>query len=162
MYPVKDQNKNSAVELLNVSSYWQNPTPIEQKWRVRALRGATTVRENSREAIASAVSELMEAIEIHNRLDTEEIVSVTFSVTSDLNAIFPAAIARRRQGWEDVPLLDVQHMYVENSLQKCIRVLIHFNTPLPKARLRHVYLRDAAKLRPDLALNQPHVTVGNR
>lgn len=154
MYPVKVQNKNSAVELLNVSSYWQNPITTP-KWRVRALRGATTVTENSRVAIAEAVTELMEAIEIHNRLDTEEIVSVTFSVTGDLDAIFPAAIARRRQGWEDVPLLDVQHMKVENSLKKCIRVLIHFNTPLPKTQLRHVYLRDAAKLRPDLALTQP-------
>lgn len=123
------------------------------QWRVRAIRGATTVTENSREAIAEAVSELMEMIEIHNRLDTDEIVSVTFSVTSDLDAIFPAAIARRRQGWGDVPLIDVQHMKVANSLQKCIRVLIHLNTPLPKDRLRHVYLRDAAKLRPDLAIS---------
>lgn len=154
MYPVKDQTKNSAVELLNVSPYWQNPTSTEPKWRVRALRGATTVRENSREAIAEAVTELMSIIETQNRLDTDEIVSVTFSVTSDIDAIFPAAIARRRQGWEDVPLLDVQHMKVANSLQKCIRVLIHLNTPLPKNRLRHVYLKEAAKLRPDLAFPQ--------
>lgn len=154
MYPVKDQTKNSAVELLNVSHYWQNQSSTEPKWRVRALRGATTVRENTREAIAKAVTELMSIIETENRLDTDEIVSVTFSVTSELDAIFPAAIARRRPGWEDVPLLDVQHMKVANSLQKCIRVLIHLNTPLPKARLRHVYLGEAAKLRPDLAF--PH------
>lgn len=151
MYPVKDQNKNSAVELLNISPYWQSSTPIEQKWRVRALRGATTVRENTSSAIAEAVTELMSIIETENHLDTDDIVSVTFSVTSDLDAVFPAAIARRRQGWEDVPLLDVQHMKVANSLQKCIRVLIHFNTPLPKSQLRHVYLREAARLRPDLA-----------
>lgn len=159
MYPVKDQNKNSAVELLNVSPYWQNPTTT-QIWRVRGLRGATTVSENSREAIAEAVIELMEIIETQNQLDTDEIVSVTFSVTSDIDAIFPAAIARRRPGWEDVPLLDVQHMKVENSLSRCIRVLIHLNTPLPKAQLRHVYLGDAAKLRPDLAFPKPS-TISN-
>lgn len=156
MYPVKDQTKNSAVELLNVSPYWQSHNTTEPKWRVRALRGAITVRENTREAIAEAVTELMSIIETENRLDTDDIVSVTFSVTWDLDAVFPAAIARRRQGWEDVPLLDVQHMKVANSLQKCIRVLIHFNTPLPKSQLRHVYLGDAAKLRPDLAFPRPH------
>ena len=151
MYPIKDQTKNSAVELLNVSRYWRNQNSTEPQWRVRALRGATTVRENTRDAIAEAVTELMSIIETENKLDTDDIVSVTFSVTSDIDAVFPAAIARRRQGWEDVPLLDVQHMKVANSLQKCIRVLIHLNTPLPKSHLRHVYLKEAAKLRPDLA-----------
>ena len=149
MYTVKNntdtlQSIDCACELTN--------TITATRWRVRAIRGATTVTENTHEGIIEAVTELMETIEIHNRLDTEEIVSVIFSVTSDIDAIFPAAIARHRQGWNDVPLLDVQQMKVEDSLQKCIRVLIHINTPLPKSQLRHVYLQQAAKLRPDLAI----------
>lgn len=152
MHLVK-QNNTDTLQLINRACDGTN-TITALRWRVRAIRGATTVTENTREAIAKAVAELMEAIEIHNQLDTEEIVSVTFSVTSDIDAMFPAAVARRRQGWEDVPLLDVQHMKVENSLPKCIRVLIHLNTPLPKSQLRHVYLQDATKLRPDLAISQ--------
>lgn len=150
MYIVKNNTNTLSIDC---TGEWTN-TIAATRWRVRAIRGAITVTENTCEAIAEAVSELIEAIEIHNRLDTEEIVSVTFSVTSDLDAMFPAAVARRRQGWNDVPLLDVQHMKVENSLQKCIRVLIYINTPLPKSQLRHVYLEEAAKLRPDLAISK--------
>ena len=149
MYTVK--NNTDTLQSIDCASELTN-TITATRWRVRAIRGATTVTENTHEGIMEAVTELMETIEIHNRLDTEEIVSVIFSVTSDIDAIFPAAIARHRQGWNDVPLLDVQQMKVENSLQKCIRVLIHINTPLPKSQLRHVYLQQAAKLRPDLAI----------
>ena len=152
MYLAKPNNTDAS-QLINRFCDWTN-TITALRWRVRSIRGATTVTENTPEAIAEAVNELIEAIEIHNQLDTEEIVSVTFSVTSDIDAMFPAAVARRRQGWEDVPLLDVQQMKVENSLQKCVRVLIHLNTPLPKSQLRHVYLQDAAKLRPDLVISK--------
>lgn len=117
-----------------------------EEWRVRGLRGAITVSQNSAEAIAAAVDELLDILETQNQLDLAEIVSVTFSVTQDLNAVFPAAVARRRPGWEQVPLLDVQHMQVTNSLDCCIRVLIYLNTPLPQQALRPVYLRHAAQL----------------
>ena len=120
-------------------------------WRVRGLRGATTVSENTAAAITEAVTELLDAVEFQNPLDPAEIVSVTFSVTPDIDAIFPASVARRRPGWEQVPLLDVQHMQVAGSLPRCIRILIHLNTPLAQAELRPVYLRQAANLRPDLA-----------
>lgn len=122
------------------------------QWRMRGLRGATTVSHNSVEAIAEAVDELLNALEVNNLLDFAEVVSVTFSATTDLDAIFPAAVARRRSGWNEVPLLDVQQMQVVGSLELCIRVLIYLNTPLPQNTLRHVYLRRAAQLRPDLAL----------
>ena len=89
MYLAK-QNNTDALQLIDRASNWTN-TITASRWRVRAIRGATTVTENTREAIAEAVTELMEAIEIHNQLDTEEIVSVTFSVTSDIDAMFPAA-----------------------------------------------------------------------
>lgn len=127
-------------------------------WRVRAIRGATTASENSVEAIREAVHELLDELEAHNRLDPEEIVSITFSVTRDLDAIFPATIARERPHWSDVPLFDVQQMHVEGSLERCIRFLIHFNTPDPNVVIYHPYLRQARRLRPDWTLAQAALT----
>ncbi|MCY7277128.1 MAG: chorismate mutase [Phormidesmis sp. CAN_BIN44] len=124
------------------------------QWRVRAVRGATTVSANSAEAIREAVTELLDELEAHNRLDFDEIISATFSATRDLDAIYPAAIARERPHWSNVPLLDVQQMYVEGSLERCIRFLIHFNTPDPEVRIYHPYLRHAKSLRPDWTLAQ--------
>ncbi|MCT0255179.1 MULTISPECIES: chorismate mutase [unclassified Synechocystis] len=118
-------------------------------WKVRAIRGATTVSENTSEAIRDAVCELLDAIEANNACPPEDIVSVTFSVTPDLDAIFPAAIARQRPRWENVPLLDVQQMYVKGSLERCIRVLIHVNSQSPQSEMYHAYLRQARSLRPD-------------
>jgi chorismate mutase len=123
-------------------------------WRVRAIRGATTVSENTAEAIREAVHELLDELEAHNQLDPDEIVSATFSVTRDLDALFPASVARERSHWKNVPLLDVQQMYVAGSLERCIRFLIHFNTPDPQVVIYHPYLRQAKSLRPDLALAQ--------
>ena len=88
-----------------------------------------------------------------NPLDPGELVSVTFTATSDIDAVFPAAIARQRPGWELVPLLDVQQMSVRGSLPLCIRILAHVNTELTQADIRHVYLEGAKTLRPDLALS---------
>jgi chorismate mutase len=123
-------------------------------WRVRAIRGATTVDGNTIAAIGEAVTEMLDEVEANNKLDLAEIVSVTFSVTRDLDAIFPAAIARQRPGWDAVPLLDVQQMYVAGSLSQCIRLLIHFNTPNPDVVIHHAYLRGAKALRPDLVMAQ--------
>jgi chorismate mutase len=119
------------------------------EWRVRAIRGATTVPENSEVAIRDAVTELLDELEAHNQFDPEQMISVTFSVTRDLDAIFPAAVARRRPRWGNVPLLDVQHMYVKNDLKRCIRVLIHINLPISHLNIYHPYLRNAKHLRPD-------------
>ena len=120
-------------------------------WRVQAIRGATTVSENSIEAIREAVTELLDELESKNQIQPEQIISTTFSVTRDLDAIFPAAIARQRPHWNNVPLLDVQQMHVEGSLERCIRFLIHVNMPETHAqKIVHTYLREAKKLRPDL------------
>lgn len=127
-------------------------------WRVRAIRGATTVSENSVAAIREAVHELLDELELHNQLDMDEIVSITFSVTKDLDAIFPAAIARERPHWANVPLFDVQQMHVAGSLERCIRFLIHFNTPNPEIEIYHPYLRQARNLRPDWTLAQAALT----
>jgi chorismate mutase len=115
---------------------------------LRALRGATTATANSREAIQEAVEELLNALVERNNLSGEHILSLTFSVTTDLDACFPAAIARQRSGWDGVALLDCQQMAVAGDLQRCIRLLAHVWLEQPA---RHAYLRDAAKLRPDLA-----------
>lgn len=119
------------------------------QWKVRAIRGATTVTVNTIEAIREAVTELLEAIEIHNSLDPDDIVSVIFTATQDLDVIFPAAIARERPHWQNVPLLDVQQMQVAGSLEKCIRVILHVNTPKLQGEMQHVYLQGAKNLRPD-------------
>ncbi|MBW4442128.1 MAG: chorismate mutase [Plectolyngbya sp. WJT66-NPBG17] len=121
-------------------------------WRVRAIRGATTASDNTIEAIREAVTELLDELEAYNQLDPDEIVSATFTVTQDLDATFPAAIARERSHWENVPLIDVQQMYVKGSLERCIRFLIHFNTPDPNVKVHHPYLRHAKNLRPDWSL----------
>ncbi|MBC6475090.1 MAG: chorismate mutase [Hormoscilla sp. GM102CHS1] len=117
-------------------------------WRVRAIRGAITVPENTIEAITLAVTELLDELEEKNRIFPDQIISMTFSVTRDLDAIFPAAVARLRPGWDQVPLLDVQHMHVESALLSCIRFLLHVNMPAEQV-VYHPYLRHAQKLRPD-------------
>lgn len=129
------------------ASHWPMP------WQIRAIRGATTVSENSREAIAQAVSEMLDAVESHNPIDPAKIVSVTFSATKDLDAVFPAAIARKRPHWDSVPLLDVQQMHVQDSLPRCIRLMIHLYLPTHHATVNHAYLRGASQLRPDLCLS---------
>ncbi len=123
-------------------------------WRVRGVRGATTVEANTYAALERAVLELMEEIEAQNDIDPSEIVSATFSATTDTDVVFPAKIARSRSHWEHVPLLDVQQMYVEGSLERCIRVLIHVNTPLEQHQIKHIYLNGARDLRPDLVYAQ--------
>ncbi|MEB3331370.1 MAG: chorismate mutase [Synechococcaceae cyanobacterium] len=115
---------------------------------LRALRGATTARANTCEAIAEAVGELIEALMVHNRLDGPRLLSVTFSVTADLDACFPAAIARRRPDWDGVALLDCQQMAVAGDLPRCIRLLAHAWLE-PGQGLVHPYLREASRLRPD-------------
>ncbi len=121
-------------------------------WKVRGIRGATTASDNTVEAMREAVLELLEAIETRNQLDFEEIVTVIFTATPDLDAIFPAAIARERPGWDNVPLLDLQQMHVKGSLPRCIRVLIQLNSDRPQEAMSHLYLRGAKNLRPDLNL----------
>ena len=116
--------------------------------KLRGLRGATTCLANSPEAIELAVRELVTELVERNELKPARIVSITFSVTADLDACFPAAIARQQTGWEEVALLDCQQMSVEGDLRRCIRILAH--AWLPSAQLpQHPYLGEASLLRPD-------------
>ena len=118
--------------------------------QLRALRGATTAAANSAEAIGEAVAELLDALVERNGLEAEQLVSITFSVTADLDACVPAAIARRRAGWDGVALLDCQQMAVSGDLPRCIRLLAHAWLAAGQP-VGHAYLREACRLRPDLA-----------
>lgn len=120
---------------------------------MRAIRGATTVPENTVEAMREAVTELLDEMEKRNQLHPTDIISVTFTVTRDLDATFPAASARLRPHWDHVSMLDVQQMYVLGSLERCIRFLIHAYLPT-SAPVYHIYLRHAQSLRPDW-MSQP-------
>ncbi len=121
------------------------PNPSRE---LRALRGAITSAENSSEAIEAAVVDLIGQLLKRNELIPERIISITFSVTADLNACFPASIVRRQSGWDQVAFLDCQQMAVEGDLKRCIRMLAYAWLPsdhLPK----HPYLGEASVLRPD-------------
>ncbi|MFZ0409647.1 MAG: chorismate mutase [Cyanobium sp.] len=121
---------------------------------LRALRGATTASANSTEAIDAAVCELVEALMGHNQLQANQLLSITFSVTADLDACFPAASARRLLACDGVALLDCQQMAVRGDLPRCIRLLAHawMETEQPSV---HPYLREASRLRPDRAVAAP-------
>lgn len=116
--------------------------------QLKALRGATTAASNTQAAIAEVVQELVLALLQRNQLDPEQLLSVTFSVTADLDACFPAAIARRLPGWDGVALLDCQQMAVQGDLPRCIRLLAHAWLEAERDPL-HPYLRQASGLRPD-------------
>ncbi len=113
-----------------------------------ALRGATTSESNSVESITSAVEELLSELVYRNNLTPDQIISVTFSVTSDLDACFPASIARKKLGWENIALLDCQQMFVKGDLSRCIRLLAYVSLPNEKTP-QNPYLRKAQNLRPD-------------
>ena len=113
-----------------------------------ALRGATTSEENSIESITSAVEELLAELVFRNNLIPDQIISVTFSVTSDLDACFPASIARKKIGWENIALLDCQQMAVKGDLSKCIRLLAYVSLPNEQMP-QNPYMGRAKKLRPD-------------
>ncbi len=118
---------------------------------VRGIRGATIARANTREAILEAAGELLQKLMRANDLEPDDVASVHFSMTRDLDAAFPASAARAL-GWTQVALFDAQAPVVTNDLARCIRVLIHWNTDRQANEIRHVYLHEAIQLRPDLKL----------
>ncbi len=122
--------------------------PFSPPLQLVAWRGATTVPENSAPSIHQAVSELLDALVMRNQIQPHHLISMVFSVTADLNALFPASVARGRPGWEGVALLDTQQMHVPGDLSRCIRLFAH--GWLPQGQMPdHPYLRGATTLRPD-------------
>ena len=115
----------------------------------RGVRGATTVDENDVQAILRATTELLRRIIDANEMAEQDVASVFFTVTSDLDAICPA-VAARQMGWTRTALLCLQEMTVPGGLPHCIRVLVHWNTERSIDQIHHVYLGQARQLRPDL------------
>lgn len=121
---------------------------------IRGIRGATTVSADDVNLILQATRELLEAIlDANYDMKPEDVASAVFTVTDDLTSTFPAQAARQ-MGWDMVPMLCGREIPVPNSLPRVIRVLVHWNTELPQSEIKHVYLRDAVKLRPDLVAAQ--------
>ena len=116
----------------------------------RGVRGATTVQENTRDAILKATRQMLALMIRRNQIDAADISSAIFTVTRDVNAEFPA-LAARQLGWLGVPLLCGYEIDVPGSLPNCIRVLIHWNTNKAQEAIEHVYIHDAVRLRPDLS-----------
>lgn len=116
---------------------------------LRGIRGAITVERNTSEEIKAASWELLEAVIKKNDIDPEDIASIFFTVTQDLDAVFPA-MGVRDKGFKYVPLLCSIEINVPGSLARCIRILVHVNTRKSQKEIKHVYLRDAVRLREDL------------
>ncbi len=116
----------------------------------RGVRGATTADSNSREDILQATTQLLALMIRKNGIESGDVASAVFTTTKDLDAAFPA-LAARQLGWLDVPLLCTHEIEVPNSLERCIRILIHWNTTKQQADVDHIYVKDAVALRPDLS-----------
>jgi chorismate mutase len=116
----------------------------------RGIRGATTIEMDTKENVLSAARELLEAVLASNPdLQTEDIACAFFTVTDDIASAYPARAARQ-MGWTQVPMMCAREIPVTGSLPFCIRVLVQWNTEKKQGEIKHVYLRDAVKLRPDL------------
>jgi chorismate mutase len=122
----------------------------EQAVTVRAIRGAVQVDANERAAILEGSTELVAEVMARNNLDTDDVISVLFTATPDLTAEFPA-LAARKIGFQDVPLLCASEIDVPGALPRVVRLLMHVETGKPRSELQHVYLRGAAALRLDIA-----------
>ena len=112
------------------------------------IRGATTSNGNSIKEIENAVEELINELISRNNLLESNILSIVFTATKDLDACFPASIARKYKGLDSVAFLDCQQMYVPNDIKFCIRLMAQVMLP-SKSTLKHPYLRGASKLRID-------------
>ena len=117
---------------------------------VRAVRGAVQISSNDRDEVLAGTTELVTEVMSRNALSTDDVISVVFTATPDLTAEFPA-LAARKIGFQDVPLLCASEIDVPGALPRVVRLLMHVETSLPRARLQHVYLRGAAVLRLDIA-----------
>jgi chorismate mutase len=117
---------------------------------ISGVRGAVTVDCNTEEAIVSATEILLKQLIEDNNILPEQVASAFISTTEDLNAAFPAKALRKFAGWTYVPVMCMRELPVPNSLQMCVRIMLHVNTAVPQEEIVHVYLGGATVLRPDL------------
>ena len=121
---------------------------MKDDYKITFIRGATTASGNTISEIEVAVVELIDELISRNNLIKTNILSITFTATKDLNACFPASIARKFNGLDSVAFIDCQQMYVSNDVGFCIRMMAQVLL-LPDHTIKHPYLRGAAKLRSD-------------
>ena len=121
---------------------------MKDDYKITFIRGATTASGNSAKEIEDAVVELINELISRNNLIKKNLFSITFTTTKDLNACFPASIARKSNGLDSVAFLDCQQMHVSNDVKFCIRIMAQVLLP-PNTTIKHPYLRGASKLRPD-------------
>ena len=121
---------------------------MKNDYKITFIRGATTASGNSVKEIEDAVVELIDELISRNNLIKTNLLSITFTATKDLDACFPASIARRCNGLDSVAFLDCQQMFVSNDVEFCIRIMAQVLLP-SNNKISHPYLRGASKLRPD-------------
>ncbi|MGG4267346.1 chorismate mutase [Peribacillus simplex] len=117
---------------------------------IRGIRGATTVEKDTEMEVIAAVEKLLAEIIQVNEIDPDMVASVFFSATDEIRSVFPAKALRKFEGWTYVPVTCMKEIPVSNSLQFCIRVMIHVNTTKSQKEIQHVYQAGATVLRPDL------------
>src|SRR5690554_4167832 len=115
-----------------------------------AIRGATTVEDNTADNILEATRDLLSVIEKNNNIDRDKVISIIFTCTSDLDKAYPAKAARQL-GYLNAALMCFNEMYVVGSLRKCIRVMVLYNSDMEQKNVKHIYLKEAKALRPDLS-----------
>ena len=116
---------------------------------VRAVRGATQLDTDSRDHMLDRVAEMVREVMTSNDLGLDDFISIIFTAPSDLHAEFPA-YAARQLGFSDVPLICARELEIEGSMPRVVRMMAHVDTDVPRAEIRHAYLRGAAALRTDL------------
>ena len=121
---------------------------MKDNYKITFIRGATTASGNSADEIEDAVVELIDVLISRNNLLKTNLLSITFTATKDLDACFPASVARKCNGLDSVAFLDCQQMHVSNDIDFCIRIMAQVLLP-PNSDIKHPYLRGASNLRPD-------------
>ncbi len=116
----------------------------------RGVRGAITLKENTKSEIKSATVELLSKMLEENKINTEDISFAVFTLTDDINADFPAKYARECLNFQNVPMMCYHELDVPNSLKMCLRILLNINTAKNQNEIKHIYLKDAKKLRQDI------------
>lgn len=121
---------------------------------IRGIRGATTVTQNEEQEILTMTEQLVAEMIKENKIEPSNVSHVLITVTQDLTATFPAKVLRKFAGWKYVPVMCALEIPVENSLERCIRIMMTVETAAKQEDIHHVYLNEAVKLRPDLQLTK--------
>ncbi|MEF9990601.1 MAG: chorismate mutase [Romboutsia sp.] len=118
--------------------------------KVLAIRGATTVSSNTKEDILNETTILIKSMIKANNLIIDDIISMCFTMTNDLDAVYASVAVREGLNICDIPLLNFEEKYIKDSLKKCVRVMVYINTKKTRKDMKHIYLNEAKKLRVDI------------